>query len=276
MSMVATTGIARRRANVRRGVIAALVIACLAIFTGYFRESTERSVARSAVDRRERRGAGGSGHPAVGPSATPGMGEQPGLTPATGPPPSSSRSTTCAAGRPTTRCATSASPSSSRCSGSRRSSTRRPASAAIGSRHGPVVSPLDHRLVPQRAHLGGLVEGRGEELARGGGHRPRRRARGHRHRGLLTARRGLHHRRAHRGRGHDPRGRQPPGLVQSTTPGQLQLTGVPRSSPVKVNQDVVTSGFMVKGAPVALPLAASRSGACRAWGPGGRPSRRFR
>ena len=39
MASSATTGIARRRANVRRGVIAALVIVCLAIFTGYFRES---------------------------------------------------------------------------------------------------------------------------------------------------------------------------------------------------------------------------------------------
>lgn len=41
MASSATTGIARRRANVRRGVIAALVILCLAIFTGYFRESDE-------------------------------------------------------------------------------------------------------------------------------------------------------------------------------------------------------------------------------------------
>ena len=40
MAVAATTGIARRRANVRRLVIAALVIVCLAIFTGYFREST--------------------------------------------------------------------------------------------------------------------------------------------------------------------------------------------------------------------------------------------
>jgi rod shape-determining protein MreC len=41
MASSATTGIARRRANVRRGVIAALAILCLAIFTGYFRESDE-------------------------------------------------------------------------------------------------------------------------------------------------------------------------------------------------------------------------------------------
>jgi rod shape-determining protein MreC len=38
-SSPATTGIARRRANLRRGVIAVLVILCLALFTGYFRES---------------------------------------------------------------------------------------------------------------------------------------------------------------------------------------------------------------------------------------------
>lgn len=40
MAVTAGTGIARRRASIRRGVIATLVIACLAIFTGYFREST--------------------------------------------------------------------------------------------------------------------------------------------------------------------------------------------------------------------------------------------
>lgn len=35
-----SSGIARRRATLRRSVIAALVIACLAIFTGYFREAS--------------------------------------------------------------------------------------------------------------------------------------------------------------------------------------------------------------------------------------------
>jgi rod shape-determining protein MreC len=40
-SSSATTGIARRRANLRRGIIAALVILCLALFTGYFRESDD-------------------------------------------------------------------------------------------------------------------------------------------------------------------------------------------------------------------------------------------
>jgi rod shape-determining protein MreC len=44
-----------------------------------------------------------------------------------------------------------------------------------------------------------------------------------------------------------------PGLVQSTTPGQLQLTGVPRAAPVKPNQAVVTSGFMVKSLPSVYP-----------------------
>lgn len=40
MSTTGSTGIARRRATLRRGVIAALVVACLALFTGYFRESS--------------------------------------------------------------------------------------------------------------------------------------------------------------------------------------------------------------------------------------------
>jgi rod shape-determining protein MreC len=39
VAVPASTGVARRRAIVRRGVIAALVIVCLTIFTGYFRES---------------------------------------------------------------------------------------------------------------------------------------------------------------------------------------------------------------------------------------------
>ena len=40
MAVAATTGIARRRANVRRAVIAVLVVVCLATFSVYFREST--------------------------------------------------------------------------------------------------------------------------------------------------------------------------------------------------------------------------------------------
>jgi len=39
MAMSPNTGIARRRANVRRAIIATLVVACLALFTGYFREA---------------------------------------------------------------------------------------------------------------------------------------------------------------------------------------------------------------------------------------------
>ena len=55
-----------------------------------------------------------------------------------------------------------------------------------------------------------------------------------------------------------PAAGHPPGLVQSTSPGQLRLTGVPRSAPVKLNQDVVTSGFKVKNLlsiyPPGLPI----------------------
>jgi rod shape-determining protein MreC len=40
-SSQATTGIARRRTNLRRGIIAALVILCLGLFTVYFRESDD-------------------------------------------------------------------------------------------------------------------------------------------------------------------------------------------------------------------------------------------
>src|SRR3954447_19597839 len=41
MAVPATSGIARRRATVRRGVIAALAVVCLIIFTGYFREGSD-------------------------------------------------------------------------------------------------------------------------------------------------------------------------------------------------------------------------------------------
>lgn len=40
MAVPATSGIARRRATVRRGVIAVLAVVCLIIFTGYFREGS--------------------------------------------------------------------------------------------------------------------------------------------------------------------------------------------------------------------------------------------
>lgn len=41
MAVPATSGIARRRATVRRGVIAVLAVVCLVIFTGYFREGSD-------------------------------------------------------------------------------------------------------------------------------------------------------------------------------------------------------------------------------------------
>jgi rod shape-determining protein MreC len=41
MAVPATSGIARRRATVRRGVIAVLAVVCLVIFTGYFREGDD-------------------------------------------------------------------------------------------------------------------------------------------------------------------------------------------------------------------------------------------
>lgn len=40
MAVPATSGIARRRAAVRRGIIAVLVMVCLALFTGYFKEGS--------------------------------------------------------------------------------------------------------------------------------------------------------------------------------------------------------------------------------------------
>ena len=54
-----------------------------------------------------------------------------------------------------------------------------------------------------------------------------------------------------------------PGLVQSTTPGQLQLTGVPRAAALHQGQTVVTSGFKVKNLssiyPPGIPIGAVTS-----------------
>lgn len=44
-----------------------------------------------------------------------------------------------------------------------------------------------------------------------------------------------------------------PGLARSTSPGQLSLTGIPREAPVKELQAVVTAGFSVKGLPSIYP-----------------------
>ena len=110
MAVAATTGIARRRANVRRIVIATLVIACLAIFTGYFRESTDGPLHGAQIDRREhRRARAGGGHPRR--RALPrrlGLGQQPEGRPRPGRRARGRGRRICAAARPTTPSATSA------------------------------------------------------------------------------------------------------------------------------------------------------------------------
>jgi rod shape-determining protein MreC len=54
-----------------------------------------------------------------------------------------------------------------------------------------------------------------------------------------------------------------PGVLQSTTPGQLQLTGVPRAAGIRQGQTVVTSGFKVKNLlsvyPPGIPVGAVTS-----------------
>lgn len=45
----------------------------------------------------------------------------------------------------------------------------------------------------------------------------------------------------------------PPGLLRSTTPGQLQLAGVPREFPVREGQIVLTAGFAGMGLPSIYP-----------------------
>jgi rod shape-determining protein MreC len=43
------------------------------------------------------------------------------------------------------------------------------------------------------------------------------------------------------------------GLVQSTTPGELEMTGIPRAAPVRPNQTVVTGGFSSLNLPSIYP-----------------------
>lgn len=50
-----------------------------------------------------------------------------------------------------------------------------------------------------------------------------------------------------------PEANAPPGLIESVTPGQLRLSGVPREYPVKVGQVVVTAGFNGLGLPSVYP-----------------------
>jgi rod shape-determining protein MreC len=50
-----------------------------------------------------------------------------------------------------------------------------------------------------------------------------------------------------------PEANAPPGLLESVTPGQLRLSGVPREFPVEQNQIVVTAGFSGLGLPSVYP-----------------------
>lgn len=260
MALAATTGIARRRANVRRAVIAALVVACLAIFTGYFRESTggplhgAQSTAASIVapvqevatravepfrgawgwaaglkDARDRAAAleaeveglrGLAADNAVRDQRLAELESLFGIESLIDP-----RTGAGGYGHVTGLVQT-------------RSITDwyRNARISVGSsegvvRNAPVVAGTDRGAAlvgvvtgvsPNTADVAFITDGRTEVGAT------------------------------------IPAAGNPPGLVQSTSPGQLQLTGVPRAAPVKLNQDVVTSGFKVKGLlsiyPPGLPI----------------------
>ena len=236
MAVAATTGIARRRANVRRIVIATLVIACLAIFTGYFREFDRRPLARGPIDRREhRRARAGGGHP--GHRALPrrlGMGEQPQGRPRPG---GGARGRERRSTRPRGRQRRPRpAPGRARVAASASRPWSTPPAGAGGYTPGHRAGrhALDHRLVPQRPHLGRFLAGRRAQLAR------RRRHRSAAPRWSAwspaspptpptspsspTA--------GPRWAPRSPRPATRRGWCQSTTPGQLKLTGVPRAAPV--------------------------------------------
>lgn len=249
MAMVATTGIARRRANVRRGVIAALVIACLAIFTGYFRESTAgplhgaQSTAASVVapvqdvatrairpfrdawgwasslkDARDRAAAlqvevdalrGRAADNAVRDQRLTEFESLFGVEALVDP------ATGIGGYEPVTGLVISRSITdwyrNVRISVGSSKGVVRNAPVVAGTGLGAALVGIVTATSADTADVAFITDGRTEVGAT------------------------------------IPEAGNPPGLVQSTTPGQLQMTGVPRAAPVKVNQDVVTSGFMVRG-----------------------------
>ena len=255
MAMAATTGIARRRANVRRGVIAALVIACLAIFTGYFRESTggplhgAQSAAASVVapvqelatrairpfrdawgwasslkDARDRAAmlqaqvddlGGRAADNAVRDQRLAELEAQAGVE-------SLVNAATGAGGyRPVTGLVLGRSITdwyrNARIAKGSSDGIVRNSPVVAGTGRGAALVGVVTSVSPETADVAFILDGRTEVGAT------------------------------------IPAAGAPPGLVQSTSPGQLRLTGVPRAAPVKVGQDVVTAGFMVKNLPSIYP-----------------------
>jgi len=255
MAVAATTGIARRRANVRRAVIAVLVVACLAIFTGYFRESTggplhgAQSTAASVVapvqevatkalqpfrdawgwanslkDARDRAAAleaevadlrGLAADNAVRDQRLAEFESLFGVE-ALVDPKTGIGGYTPVTGLVVTRSITDWYRNVRISVGSSKGVVRN-APVVAGTGRGAALVGVVTAVSSDTADVAFITDGRTEVGAT------------------------------------IPAAGNPPGLVQSTTPGQLKLTGVPRAAPVKLNQDVVTSGFMVKGLPSIYP-----------------------
>ena len=260
MAVAATTGIARRRANVRRAVIAALVITCLAIFTGYFRESTDgplhgaqaatasvvapvQEVATRAVrpfrdawgwanglkDARDRAAAleteveGLRGLAADNAVRDQRLAELESLlgVESVVDPRTGAGGYGLATGLVQTRSITDWY-RNARISVGSSDGVVRNSPVVAGTGRGAALVGVVTAVSPNTADVAFITDGRTEVGAT------------------------------------IPAAGHPPGLVQSTSPGQLRLTGVPRSAPVKLNQDVVTSGFKVKNLlsiyPPGLPI----------------------
>jgi rod shape-determining protein MreC len=256
MAVVATTGIARRRANVRRGVIAALVIACLAIFTGYFRESSGgplhgaqstaagivapvQEVATRAVrpfrdawgwatslkDARDRAAAlaienqdlqGRVAQNAVSAQRLAELESLQGVQALIDPATGAIGGYAPVTGLVQTRSITDWYRNARISVGSSRGVVRN-SPVVAGTGPGAALVGIVTAVSADTADVAFITDGRTEVGAT------------------------------------IPEAGAPPGLVQSVAPGQLRLTGVPREAPVKVGQDVVTGGFMVKGLPSLYP-----------------------
>lgn len=255
MAVAATTGIARRRANVRRIIIATLVIACLAIFTGFFRESSDgplhgaqstaasivapvQEVATRAVepfrdawgwasslkDARDRAAAlevenadlrGRAADNAVRDQRIAELEDQLGIEALL------DTSSELGGYRPVTGLVITRSITdwyrNVRISVGSSQGVVRNAPVVAGTGPGAALVGVITGVSSGTADVAFITDGRTEVGAT------------------------------------IPEAGNPPGLVQSTTPGQLRMTGVPRAAPVDLNQVVVTSGFMVKGLPSIYP-----------------------
>lgn len=249
MATQANTGLARRRLTVRRGVIAALVLACLVLFTAYFRESDAgplhgvqdtaggvvapvQEVAVAAVqpvrdawgwatdlrDARERAAALEEQNAALRTALVESRVSGARATAAAA---TAARPDELAGYRPVTGQVFGRSFSdwyrSARLDVGTDDGVVRNSPVVVGPEGGSALIGLVTSATADTADVSFITDGRTQVGA--------------------TV----------------PEAEAPPGLLESVTPGQLRLSGVPREFPVRVGQVVVTAGFSGLNLPSVYP-----------------------